>query len=85
MIETPKFWYEKNLSSKIQSILLFPLSLLWILISFLKKILVKKYRSKLKVICIGNLTVGGTGKTPFAIYTYKLLKKNGYRPVFLTR
>ena len=85
MIKTPKFWYENNLSSKIQSILLFPLSLIWILISLLKKIFVKKYKSKLKVICIGNLTVGGTGKTPFAIYTYKLLKKIGYKPVFLTR
>ncbi len=85
MIETPKFWYENNLSSKIQSILLFPFSLIWILISLLKKIFVKKYKSKLKVICVGNLTVGGTGKTPFAIYTYKLLKKIGYKPVFLTR
>ena len=85
MIEAPKFWYENNLSSKIQSILFFPLSILWILISNIKNILTKKYKSKLKVICIGNLTIGGTGKTPFAIYTYKLLKKAGYKPVFLTR
>ena len=85
MIETPKFWYRKNLSSKIQSILFFPLSILWILISLLKNILTKKYKSKLKVICIGNLTIGGTGKTPFAIYIYKVLKKLGYKPVFLTR
>ena len=42
-------------------------------------------KSKLKVICIGNLTVGGTGKTPFSIYTYNLLKNLGYNPVFLTR
>ena len=41
MIETPKFWYKKNLSSKIQSILFFPLSILWILISLLKNILTK--------------------------------------------
>ena len=85
MIEAPKFWYQKNLSSKILSFLLFPLSLLWIVISLFKKNLIKKYKSKLKVICIGNITVGGTGKTPFAIYTYKLLKKSGYKPVFLTR
>ncbi len=85
MIKTPKFWYKNNLSSKIQSFLLFPLSILWILISFLKKALITKYKSKLKVICIGNITVGGTGKTPFAIYTFKLLKKLGYKPVFLTR
>ena len=85
MIKTPKFWYENNLYSKILSILLFPFSLLWNLTSLLKKISLKKYKSKLNVICIGNLTVGGTGKTPFAIHTYKLLKKLGYKPVFLTR
>ena len=85
MFEVPKFWFQKNLSSKILSVLFFPLSLLWIVISLLKKKLIKKYKSKLKVICIGNLTVGGSGKTPFAIYTYKLLKRLGYKPVFLTR
>ena len=85
MFEAPKFWYQKNLSSKILSVLFFPLSLLWIVISLLKKKSIKQYKSKLKVICIGNLTVGGTGKTPFAIYTYKLLKELGYKPVFLTR
>ena len=85
MIEAPRFWYQKNLSSKILSFLFFPLSLLWIVISLFKKKLIKQYKSKLKVICIGNITLGGTGKTPFSIYTYKLLKKSGYKPVFLTR
>ena len=85
MIEAPKFWYQINLFSKILSVLFFPLSLLWIVISLLKKKSIKQYKSKLKVICIGNLTLGGTGKTPFAIYTYKLLKELGYKPVFLTR
>ncbi len=85
MIEAPKFWYKKNLSSKMQSILFFPLSILWILISLFKNVLTTRYKSRLKVICIGNLTIGGTGKTPFAIYVYKVLKKLGYKPVFLTR
>ena len=85
MIEAPKFWYKKNLSSKILSIIFFPLSILWILISHIKNFFIKKYKSKLKVICIGNFTIGGTGKTPFAIYIYKLLKNLGYKPVFLTR
>ena len=69
MFEAPKFWFQINLSSKILSVLFFPLSLLWIVISLFKKKLIKKYKSKLKVICIGNITIGGTGKTPFAIYT----------------
>lgn len=38
-----------------------------------------------KVISIGNLTVGGTGKTPAAIALAEEAKKRGYRPVILTR
>lgn len=38
-----------------------------------------------KVISIGNLTVGGTGKTPAAIDVAEEAKKRGYRPVILTR
>ena len=38
-----------------------------------------------KVISIGNLTVGGTGKTPAVIAVAEEAKKRGYRPVILTR
>nr|WP_255720394.1 tetraacyldisaccharide 4'-kinase [Acuticoccus kalidii] len=38
-----------------------------------------------KVICIGNPTVGGAGKTPVAIAVARLLLEAGHRPVFLTR
>jgi len=52
----------------------------------------KKWRSLRKqkklphmVISIGNITVGGTGKTPAAIAMAEEAKKRGYRPVILTR
>ncbi len=85
MLKTPEFWYKKNILSKIKSFILFPLSILWVLVDEFKRYFSKTYISKLKVVCIGNLTVGGTGKTPFSIYTFKLLKNLGYNPVFLTR
>ena len=85
MLTTPKFWYEDSIKSKIKSIILFPLSFLWLLFTRFKSSTTKVYKSKLKVICIGNLTIGGTGKTPFAIYTFKILRELGYNPVFLTR
>tara|TARA_A200000113_G_scaffold114337_1_gene102719 strand:- start:612 stop:1616 length:1005 start_codon:yes stop_codon:yes gene_type:complete len=85
MFRTPEFWYKTNIKSKLQIILFYPFSILWVLIDALKSYFSKTYKSKLKVICVGNLTVGGTGKTPFSIYIYKLLKNLGYNPVFLTR
>jgi len=43
------------------------------------------YRSRLKVICIGNFTAGGGGKTPTAIAVAALLAELGAKPAFLTR
>ncbi len=37
------------------------------------------------VISVGNLTLGGTGKTPVAVYVAKLLHKQGKRPAIVTR
>lgn len=85
MINTPEFWYKKDLISKFKALLLLPFSIIWILLSLIKKNFAKRYKSHLKVICIGNLSIGGTGKTPFSIQTYKILEILGYKPVFLTR
>ncbi|CAN2040842.1 Tetraacyldisaccharide 4'-kinase [Candidatus Magnetomoraceae bacterium gMMP-15] len=38
-----------------------------------------------KVVSIGNITVGGTGKTPMTIYLANLLQDFGYRPVVISR
>ncbi len=42
-------------------------------------------RARVPVVCIGNLTVGGAGKTPTAIAVARLLQASGARPIFLTR
>lgn len=43
------------------------------------------YASRLPVICIGNLTVGGTGKTPMTRLIVEMLLKRGEVPVILSR
>lgn len=45
----------------------------------------KSHRAPLPVISVGNLTVGGNGKTPLCGYILKLLRENGLRPVLVTR
>lgn len=43
------------------------------------------YRSRLPVICVGNFTAGGTGKTPLAIAIAQHLIDEGEAPILLTR
>ncbi|SBS31828.1 Tetraacyldisaccharide 4'-kinase [Marinomonas aquimarina] len=43
------------------------------------------YQSRLPVVVVGNITVGGTGKSPMVIALANLLKQQGYRPGIVTR
>jgi tetraacyldisaccharide 4'-kinase len=43
------------------------------------------YRSRLPVVCVGNFTAGGAGKTPLVIELSRRLKAAGHEPVALTR
>jgi len=45
----------------------------------------KKTRLPVPVIIVGNITVGGTGKTPLVIWMVELLKQNGYKPGVISR
>ncbi len=43
------------------------------------------YRSRLGVVCVGNFTAGGTGKTPLGLMIAAACRARGQTPVFLTR
>jgi tetraacyldisaccharide 4'-kinase len=75
----PEFWETKNFISFI----LYPLSGITYLINNTKKICIKK-NFEIKTICIGNIFIGGTGKTSLAIEINELLKKK-YRTVFIKK
>ena len=45
----------------------------------------KPYRSRLPVICVGNFTAGGSGKTPLALLLAKLVAEEGRESWFLSR
>ena len=75
----PNFWQTKNFIS----LLLFPLTLITFSINFLKKFNFKKH-FKIKTICIGNLSAGGTGKTSLAVELNELLKDK-FETVFIKK
>ena len=68
-MKRPVFWDSFNLISFI----LIPLSLLTIIYNFIKSFSSKKY-FKIKTICVGNIYLGGTGKTPLVLKINKILK-----------
>ena len=76
-----KIWYkELNLIS----LALYPFSILFYLTISLRKFLYsagvfKTYKFKTPIIIIGNLTVGGTGKTPLTIWLCNYLNKKGLK------
>ncbi len=75
---------------KKMKILLTLLSYVYGFFAVLRRILyengiLKKKRLPLPVISIGNLSVGGTGKTPLTIFISKELQKRGFKPCVLSR
>ena len=45
----------------------------------------KIYKSNIPIISIGNLTSGGTGKTPFVIFLTKYFLRNDLNPLIISR
>ena len=81
-LKKPKFW---NLSQpNLYAILLFPLAFLIQLVSKLK-ISSEPKKFKIKTICIGNIYVGGTGKTSLSLALNNILKKNKIKSCFVKK
>lgn len=80
--EAPPFWYEKP---GFLAALISPIS--WIYGKIASDRMIKATRRKVEVpvICIGNFTVGGAGKTPTAIAIAKAALEMGLKPGILTR
>ena len=79
----PKFWDRSSIS--FWSILLFPFSLVFLLTSLIIKIFKTQKRFSIPIICIGNIYIGGTGKTPLTSEIFKILKSSGKNPGFVKK
>ena len=83
-IKKPKFWdYNKP---NIISYILWPLSLFLQFLSNLKLLIVSKKKfEEIKTICVGNIYVGGTGKTSLSLMIYDILLKNKIKTCFIKK
>ena len=80
-LQIPKFWNDDTLSSKI----LAPLAWLYGKIVVLRSQNPKPEKIDIPIICIGNVIIGGAGKTPVAMAIAKILIRDGVNVHFLTR
>ncbi len=81
-INKPKFWDLKN---NLISFILLPFSLLFLIFILFKKKLTKEIKFKIPIICVGNIYVGGTGKTPVSIFIANELSALGKKVVILRK
>ncbi|MDC0518337.1 tetraacyldisaccharide 4'-kinase [Candidatus Pelagibacter sp.] len=79
----PKFWDKQKIS--IWSILLFPLSIIYLTINFIIKNFKTQKKFAIPVICIGNIYLGGTGKTPLVRKIFNISKSFGKNPAFIKK
>ncbi len=71
-------------------LLLWPVSLLFGLLSCLRRILyqcgcLRRFKLPVPVIVVGNISVGGTGKTPFTLWLVRRLLDAGWHPAIISR
>ncbi len=80
------FWYTRSP----WLILLTPVSLIYRLVVWLRRMvyrsgLLRRHRLPVPVVVVGNITVGGTGKTPLVAWLAGFLQEAGYKPGIVAR
>ena len=78
----PKFWHKEK---SFLAFFLFPLSLFLLFLINFKKIIEKKKKFPIPVICVGNIYIGGTGKTPLCIKLVEILKESNKKVAIIKK
>lgn len=83
-----RFWYQEKIHPLL--FILLPLTFLFRLLVAIRRYcyqvgIFKSKQIAAPVIVVGNITVGGTGKTPFVIWLVKFLQQQGYKPGIISR
>jgi tetraacyldisaccharide 4'-kinase len=84
-MRAPGFWDRPPEDPGLAARLLAPLSALWMAATRLRRARARPYRAPVPVVCVGNLTAGGAGKTPTAIAILAALTEAGRAPHAVSR
>jgi tetraacyldisaccharide 4'-kinase len=84
--QAPRYWQTRNGTA----LLLYPFSLLFRLLAALRRQgynlgLFSQFTAHVPVVVVGNLTVGGAGKTPLVMSLVEQLQRRGWRPGIVSR
>ena len=82
-LNKPKFWDYKK--PNFIAYILFPLTFFVLVRNFFAKKFPKEKTDKIKTVCVGNIYVGGTGKTPLSIKINNLIKKQGIKSIVVKK
>ena len=77
----PKFWNKRNWLSFITT----PISYIYLFLGFIRNKIVRKVSLTQKVICIGNITLGGGGKSQIVAWLAQLLSRKKISFVIITK
>jgi tetraacyldisaccharide 4'-kinase len=80
-MRAPAFWQKDGPLARLLS----PLGGLVAAAGTLRRVAIRPWRAPVPVVCVGNLTVGGTGKTPVALWLGRFALAEGHRPAYLSR
>lgn len=85
-LETPNWWYRRHgRGAPWWWPVLWPLTLVWRLGELLRRTTTAPFRAQCRVISVGNLTAGGSGKTPIVREILRLLSQAGLKAAGLSR
>ena len=82
ILKKPKFWDNKI---GLFSILLLPITLITLVFIFVKKKISQPLKFDIPIICVGNIYLGGTGKTPTSILLAQELSSKGKKTAILRK
>ena len=83
LIKKPRFWDSEKIS--IYSIILYPISIIYFFLLTIIKKFKKKQHFEIPIVCVGNIYLGGTGKTPLVYEIYNILNSIGKNPAIIKK